>query len=298
MKKGILLESREILFSGEVEQRLGAVIAPEVLTKAKENSKKVSVFKILYKSGGHKVSGFVVMPKSAGPFPCIIYNRGGNRNFFPLKLGHLFLALADIANWGYVVIASQYSGSSESEGVDQFGGNEIKDVLNLKKILGNFSQADIGSIGMYGGSRGGMMTYLSLSKVRWIRAAVTISGLANLVREAKLRPEMKKVFKECFGGSVIEMKKRSAVYFAKNFSKKTPLLLMHGSADWRVSPLDSLDLSIELYKNKIPHRLVLFEGGDHFLSEYRKERMDFAREWFDRYLKNKNSFPNLSPHGK
>ena len=70
-----------------------------------------------------------------------------------------------------------------------------------------------------------------------------------------------------------------------------------GTADWRVSPLDSLDLSRELLKHRVPHRLVMFEGGDHFLSEFSDEKNQLTRAWLDRFVLNGNPLPNIRPHG-
>ena len=151
---------------------------------------------------------------------------------------------------------------------------------------------------MYGASRGGMMTYLCLGKVRWIRAAVSVAGWADLFRSAEQRPDMKKVHLERFGGSDGEMKKRSAVLWAKKFSKKTPLLMMHGTADWRVSPLDSLDMSRLLFEARVPHRLIIFEGADHSLTEFKSEKEAAVKEWFDRFVRDGASLPDLKPRGK
>ena len=133
--------------------------------------------------------------------------------------------------------------------------------------------------------------------MKWIKAAVSAYGLSNLVRNAKERPGMNDMMKTMFGGSLAEKKKRSAVFWAHLFPKKTPLLMMHGLSDWRVSPLDSLDLSKILYNHKIPHRLVLFEGNDHGLTENKKEAENLTRQWFDDYLIKEKPLPNLAPHG-
>ncbi len=101
-----------------------------------------------------------------------------------------------------------------------------------------------------------------------------------------------------YGSSLEESKKRSAIYFADKFSKKTPILIMHGTADWRVDPKDSIKLAEKLYDNKLPYRLVMFEGADHGLREYHEESSNMLYQWFDRFLKKEDNLPNLEPHGK
>ena len=291
---------KRVSLTPEIKEKIGTPRA----TDAQKNEKQVNVFVYQYESNGHLVSGFLIEPKlkkgESERLPVIFFNRGGNRDFGIVRIGSFFLALAEMARWGYIVIGSQYSGNVLSEGVDQFGGEELADIENLYPILKKLSRADTKRIGMYGGSRGGMMTYLMLKKVPWIRAAVTVAGVANLSRNKKLRPEMKKQYRETVGtGTNFEaaLKARSAVYWADKFPKSVPLLMMHGSGDWRVSPLDSIDLSQKLYEQKVPFRFVLFEGGDHSLTEFRKERMSLTKEWFDTYVMRREKLPNLKPHG-
>lgn len=296
--KTIVLSSEEIIFQ-DIKEKISAVYSAGATQEAEQNSKNVVAKKIVYKSGGHKVVGFIIEPKNPASekLPCIIYNRGGSGEFGAIDSASLFLPLARMAQWGYVVITTQYSGNGGSEGADEFGGKDMEDVLNLYKVLQTYPLADVKKIGMYGGSRGGMMLYLSLVKVKWIKAAVSVYGVANLVRGAKERPEMNEVMKKMFGGSLAEKKKRSAVFWAHLFPKKIPLLIMHGLADWRVSPLDSLDLSRKLYECQVPHRLVLFEGNDHGLTENKKESNEMIKKWFDDYLIKEKPLPNLTPHG-
>ena len=84
----------------------------------------------------------------------------------------------------------------------------------------------------------------------------------------------------------------------KKFSKKTPLLIMHGLADWRVNPTDSFRLAQKLYEKKIPYRLIMFEGADHAISEYLETRNKYTFEWLDRFLKQNEPLPILKPHGE
>ncbi len=269
-----------------------------IFEAAKENSKQVRAYRIVYSSGGHSVVGFLIEPrKKSGKLPCIIVNRGGSGEFGKITAENIFSNLSRIAAWGYIVIATQYSGNDGSEGKDEMGGADIEDVLTLHKILQAYPRADISRIGMYGASRGGLMTYLCLARVKWIKAAVTVAGLADFFRQKKLRPEMVEHFKKMFGGKREDLKKRSAVFWVNKFNKKTPVLLLHGSADWRVAPLDSLDISREMLREKIPHRLVLLEGADHGLSEFRALRFDMMRKWFDRFVRDGEKLPNLKLHG-
>jgi dipeptidyl aminopeptidase/acylaminoacyl peptidase len=78
---------------------------------------------------------------------------------------------------------------------------------------------------------------------------------------------------------------RSIVNFTEKLSKTTPMLIIHGNADNRVLPHDSLDLSYKLLDLKIPYRLVMLEGGDHFLKSHRKEVDEMRKNWFEKYLK-------------
>ncbi|TSC72185.1 MAG: peptidase [Parcubacteria group bacterium Gr01-1014_38] len=202
-----------------------------------------------------------------------------------------------IAQWGYLVIASQYSGCGGSEGKDEFGGQDLLDVLNLRRVLKRHPRADVRRIGMIGWSRGGLMTYLALAKVRWIRAAVSVAGVADVAALESDRPEMARRLRRMFRHTPRSVAQRSAIRQVRSFSRTAPLLLIHGTADWRVSPLQSMRLGEQLYRHRIPFRLVVLEGADHGLSGFRKEENRLTKEWLDRYVKGQRTLPNLRPHG-
>jgi cephalosporin-C deacetylase-like acetyl esterase len=119
----------------------------------------VDVYKITYMSDGLKVKGYMDVPKKPGKYPCIIFNRGGNRENSKLTdKGSTGGFIAQLASYGYCVVASQYRGNDGGEGAEEFGGKDINDVLNLIPLLNNIDKADTSRIGMWGTSRGGMMT--------------------------------------------------------------------------------------------------------------------------------------------
>ena len=257
---------------------------------ATKRAEQLDAFRMTYTSNGHSVAGFIVQPKHAdGPLPCIIVNRGGTKAFGAITNTMVFGLFSVIASWGYVVFASQYSGGPGSEGQDEQGGADIDDVLALKDIADVHPLVERGNIGMYGGSRGGMMLYIALTKVPWIRAAVAAAATADLTRLQTVRPEMRIVFDECFGGGVEGLRERSAVCWPERFPANVPLLIMHGTADERVPVDDSIDLVRALLKSGMHPKLVLFDGDDHFFTKSKREQMRLTREWFDRYLKDRSA---------
>ncbi len=262
----------------------------------------VNAYKITYLSDGLKVNGYLVMPKRPGIYPCIIYNRGGNREFGKLDHGDYGYYMAQIASWGYVVVGSQYRGNDSSEGREEFGGKDVNDVLNLIPLLSHVKSADTSRIGMYGVSRGGMMTYISMRKTNRLKGAVVLSGITDLVKLIVTRPAMdtgvyQQLIPNYANEKTNQLEERSAVYFADKLCRTTPLLILQGTADWRVPTDQVLDLVDKLYKNKQPLRFTLFEGGSHGVDEFWDEVSQQTKIFLDRYVRDKLSWPSLTPHG-
>lgn len=263
----------------------------------------INIYSITYLSDGLKIKGFLVTPKKKGKYPCIIYNRGGNREFGALKIAHGAITLGQIAKEGYVVIASQYRGNGGSEGKEEFGGKEVNDITILPEVLKEIEVADTNKIGMYGWSRGGMMTYIALTKTKKIKAAVVGGAVSNNFSAIKDRPIMEtKVLSELIpnyaDNKAVELEKRSAIKWADKFPKNVPILMLHGNSDWRVKAEQSLNLALKFEENRIPYRLIMFEGGDHGISEHKKEVNAQVLNWFNNYLKNNKTLPNMEYHGR
>ena len=262
----------------------------------------VEFFSITYLSDGLKVKGYLAVPKKEGKYPVIIYNRGGNRESSAIGDGQLIRVLGTAAGWGYVCLGSQYRGNGGGEGKEEFGGKDVNDILNLLPCLPAIEKADTSRIGMWGWSRGGMMTYLALTKTTRIKAAVVGSGMADAFIQTRKRHEMDTVFAQLAPGyqqnrdSVLRA--RSAVYWADKICTTTPLLLLTGSADWRVSPEEQFEMLHRLVELNHPVRFEFFEGGQHSLSEYYDEVNHAIKTFLDTYVRDKKQTPSLEPHGK
>jgi len=277
------------------------LLGPREKERVDKYKNKIYVYKISYISMGKKITGYIIEPKKGDNLPCIIWNRGGSRDFGRIKEKNLFGAhpmMAPLVMQGYIIIASQNPGVDGGEGIDTFGGElDITCITDLYKILQKYTRANHKNVGMYGHSRGGAMTYRVLLRVRWLKAAVIGSAPTNEIRSSKWRKGWARHQKKMWGGSISESKKRSAFFWADKLPKNVPLLLMHGTSDWRVNPLDSIDMSKELIKNKVPHRLIMYEGADHGITQFKRSYRENTFSWFDRFLKEGEKLPNLKLHG-
>lgn len=146
------------------------------------------------------------------------------------------------------------------------------------------------------------MTYLALTKSDRIRAAIVGAGVADLERMIAERPDMDTtVAAECIpewaANRAGALESRSAVRWADRLPSNVPVLLVHGTADWRVDPRDALDMAGLMLKHRKPYRLMMFEGADHGLTEFRTEYDAAAHQWLDNYVRDGRPLPNLEPHG-
>lgn len=266
-----------------------------------------AIERVIYESDGLRILGYLAYPKDAPTraerLPCLLFNRGGNRDFGAMT-PERFVRLAELAaEWGYVVFASNYRGSAGSEGADEFGGRDVDDVLNALTVFDHLDFADPTRIGMWGHSRGGMMTYIALTRTGRVKAAIIGAGLADMERSLAQRPEMEtNVAAECVPDwaerRAEAVEARSAVRWADRLPADVPVLIIHGSADWRVDPRDALDMTGALLEARRPCRLILFEGADHGVSEFRDEYHRAVREWLDAYVAGGRPLPDLEPHGR
>ena len=263
----------------------------------------IALYQITYMSDGLTIHGFIAKPQKAGKYPAVIFNRGGNREFGALNTLRAAMLLGRVARAGYIVIASQYRGNGGSEGQEEFGGSEVNDILILPKVLEEVEGADTDHVGMYGWSRGGMMTYIALTKTDRIKAAVVGGAVSDNFETIRDRPDMEtyvlaELIPDYETNKEAELTKRSAIKWADKLPKNVPILMLHGNADWRVKPEQSLRMALEFEKYRVPYRLIMFEGADHGISEHRPEVNEQVIRWFDRFLKKGEDLPNMEYHGR
>jgi dipeptidyl aminopeptidase/acylaminoacyl peptidase len=248
--------------------------------------KHVSITRITYESDGLAIQGFKLLPAEipSDGLPLVIFNRGGMQRFGMIVLPTLLGLLIPLVEMGYMVLASQYRGNDGSEGREEWGGDDVNDVLNLLELGKTMPEWNGAQAYMLGWSRGGMMTYLALKAGAQVQAAASIAGAADLMHLAAFRPEMvDNVFKKLIphtdeSSYKKELIARSAVEWAEDIN--VPLHLQHGDADDRVDVQDSRKLAAALEAAGKPHQLVIHKGGDHFMTRSRDDIMNNAHNWF------------------
>ncbi|PYZ97596.1 prolyl oligopeptidase [Alteribacter lacisalsi] len=265
---------------------LSACGEAEVLQELEEvtTSNDTTVKRFTYDSEGLEIEGYLVRPEvdEAEELPVLIYNRGGNRNFGAIN----HQTINDLRFWavqGYVVLASQYRGAGGSEGSDQFGGDDLSDVLWLQDVAEELSYADTSRMVMIGYSRGGMMTYLAAKEGMDLKAAAVIGAPADLFQgHEESGPRMKGILEELVGDPEEDAEAyeaRSAVHWPEEIG--VPTLILHGEEDQEVNVLQSERLYAMLDSM---HEMIIYPEADHGLSGYRDEYREEVLDWFERHL--------------
>lgn len=254
------------------------------LTNEYKYLNKLNFYFIKYKSDELEVNGILLEPKKEGKYPVVIFNRGGNREFGRLNVGTMLTFTSKLAEQGYVIIGSNFREK------DEFGGSEINDVLNLTETIKEVEKADPNNIGMFGWSRGGMMTYLALEKSDKIKSAIIGNGPTNLFELIKDRPEMEtEVIAQCVPNYLInkeiELKNRSVVFWADKLNKKSSLLILCGTNDERVNPKQADEIAEKLTEIKYNFELKKIET-DHSFTGKENELNEIVIKWFNEKLKN------------
>lgn len=237
-------------------------------------------FSFFYNSENLRVKGYVLFPKEIkASNPMVMVNHGGTGEFGKITDEHMN-HFSFLPENGYIGLFSQYRGIDGGEGRDRMGGDDVFDIINLYKIFSTLSFVDVNRVGMWGVSRGGMMTFQVLARTAWIKAAVVVAPIVNEVNMASWRPGWHDHQLETYGGSYPEQIKRSVIFWPEQIPK-IPILIIHGDKDDKTNHLDSIEVHVKFEKLGIPSELVILQDQDHFIS---KKSVAKTLEWFKKYL--------------
>jgi dipeptidyl aminopeptidase/acylaminoacyl peptidase len=219
--------------------------------------------------------------------PVIVYNRGSyiRPNGFA---GEMLVMANRYAKAGFIVVAPHYRGSNGWQGRDEMGGADLADLMNTVPQLARIEGADASRVYLAGESRGGMMVYQALRDGFPARAAAVWGAFTDLAAlmtpsspQAKIAAQ---IWPELEQKQEAIVERRSAIHWADRI--RTPVLIMHGTADEDVAFEQSQRLAAELNRLGRTHRLLLFDGEQHRIGGRGADRDAAAIEWFRRFAGN------------
>ncbi len=241
---------------------------------------KTSCEKFLYHSPNGIIEGFRCRNGTGRQRP-IIFCRGGNRDFGAIDSFAIDTLLAPLAEAGFAVYATQYSGGPNSEGKDEYGGKDVADVLALLDVLkADGAYTEGGFLGILGFSRGAVDACRAMQQGLPVSQAAFVGGLFDMRDVAKARPDLASMLERdgLFEVNEKNLQDRSALTFAESLSN-IPFLFLHSEEDDRVNVRQSKEMAEALGSSAI---VKIFPGNDHGLLKVANERNALLIDWFSR----------------
>lgn len=235
---------------------------PIFLKKIPDFHIRATLFEVTYQAQGLKIKGYLCFPQGQGPFPLLIYCRGGIK-----RVGMTRLAwVSRFVDQGYAVFAPFYRGNRGGEGREDFGGEDRYDVIEALPWLRSHPLLDASRFHLFGFSRGAMMTLFTAIEDAELCSVVVWGGVADLELTYEERVDLRRMLKRVVGGTprnkAKEYKWRSPIYDVDQLT--CPVLIIHGSEDIQVSVQHARLLAERLEQAGKRFLLRIYEGEGHF----------------------------------
>jgi dipeptidyl aminopeptidase/acylaminoacyl peptidase len=249
-------------------------------------------------SDGESIEGWVLVPRSRGKVPAVLYVHGGPKTAFGYAYMHEFQAFAGA---GYAVVYLNPRGSDgySEEFADirgKYGTRDFQDLLEgLDYVLDKHPEIDGTRVAIAGGSYGGFMTNWAIGHTDRFKAAVSDRSIASWISfwgSSDIGPHFGD---DQVGGDPWSHEEKlltdSPLRYVPNI--KTPLLLVHSMEDYRCWMAEGIQFFTALKRHRKEVELVLFPGENHDLSrvgkpKHRLSRLGHYIRWFDRHLKTRS----------
>lgn len=240
--------------------------------------------------------------------PALIFFHGGSRRQMLLNWHYNYYyrnayAMNQwLASQGYIVLSVNYRSGigyglefREALNYGATGGAEFNDVMGAGLYLKNRADVDPARIGLWGGSYGGYLTAMGLSRASDLFAAgVDFHGVHDWNQGIRtFIPDYNVLDDPDFSRKAFE-----ASPMARVDTWKSPVLLIHGDDDRNVSFIESINLITALRKRNVDVEQLVFPDEVHdFLRHANWVRgYKAAADFFNRKLKNSNGAVQTQRH--
>ncbi len=266
--------------------------------------------RVLYTSyDGTPVEGFLLYPygydAEAGSYPLIVMNHGGPHS--ASGYGFSFKNMLFAAN-GYFVFLPNFR-SSTGYGDDfkwgtwgAWGTKDGEDVLAGIDHLIERYPIDPGRVGSTGHSYGGILTNWLITRYPdRFKAAVPGAGASNWTSNYALSDVSRTKELEFLGPpwepEAREVMIRQSAYLNSG-GVQAATLFVHGEDDYRVPLEGSIQLYTSLKKQRVPTKLIIYEGMAHggWGHWNNVHRMINELRWWETYLKPMGTVPVSDPN--
>jgi dipeptidyl aminopeptidase/acylaminoacyl peptidase len=238
------------------------------------------------KDGKWQISAWVYAPYGAqrnGKNAAVVYVHGGPasqmQNGFIKNIQYL-------ANQGFFVIAPNYRGSSgygkEFEDANRFdmGGGDLEDVISAAEWLKKTGYVDPGKIVVMGGSYGGYLSMMAVTKAPELWAAgVPIVPFVNWFTEMENEDPLLRQYDMATMGDPQKdkdrLRERSPIYFVDRI--KAPLLLLAGGNDPRCPHTEAEQVAGAIKKRNGVVELKVYENEGHGFSRIENQIDSMSR---------------------
>ena len=214
-----------------------------------------------------------------------------------------------LVNHGYAILMVNNRGSSGYGKTfykmdnKNHGDKDLMDCVYGKRWLAQQNYVDSTKIGIYGGSYGGFMSLAGIIfHPQEFKVGVDLFGVANWPRTLKSIPPYWESFRKAlydemgdpFGADSARLKNISPLYNTDKI--KTPLLVLQGTNDPRVLPVESDEIVAGAKKNGVPVEYVKFpdEGHGFVKKENQMKAAEETLKFLDKYLKGTWQKPKLN----
>jgi dipeptidyl aminopeptidase/acylaminoacyl peptidase len=238
------------------------------------------------KDGKWQISAFVYVPYNAeknGQNAAIVYIHGGptsqNFNSFSKTIQYL-------VNQGYFVIAPNYRGSTgygkEFMDANRFdmGGGDLDDIISAAEWMKKTGYLDPKKIAVMGGSYGGYLTMMAVTKAPDLWAAgVPIVPFVNWFTEVQNEDPLLREYDLATMGDPVKDKaryqERSPVNFVDQI--KAPLLILAGGHDPRCPSTEAEQVASAIKRRKGVVELKVYENEGHGFSKIENQIDAYTR---------------------
>ena len=234
----------------------------------------VEPFLVHYPSrdGKWQISAFVYVPHNAPrdrTHPAIVYVHGGPQS---QTVNSFNRVIQYLANQGYLVIAPNYRGSTgySREFMDanryDMGGGDLDDVLAAADWIQQTGYVDPKKLVIMGGSYGGYMTMMGITKAPQIWAAgVAIVPFVNWSTEVQNEDPLLREYDLATMGDPVKnqalWQERSPINFVERI--KAPVLLLAGGNDPRCPKSEAQQVADAVKKRGGIAELKVYENEGH-----------------------------------